>query len=502
MSTRLDGRAFRIDLAPRLGFVEMMKFREFRLLAALLAFTSPLLAVEELRSFKSATGQEIRAKFEGMAGDKVKLRREDGKVFELPKDKLSAADQAYVLESASRAGGESTAINTAAGHSVVTAEPLASRKAEELATGLQLRPESQSKYGKSWRLYAAYAKDYRLFGAMPYSVALYSNEEGLVTSVSAVYANKGDFGSKAGFGADHFKGGNTATDAALAEAMMQDEQTVSKALTAALGAPKEQRFGEGKTRRKILRWDWNGHSFLLSNEEGEYVGLSIVSTDTANAGGKSLRMRDEDLKKRLVDGVVKAPNGDVYISQIPMVDQGPKGYCVPATFERAMRTMGMDADMYLLAMVGQSSGGGGTVVEYLLDGIRSQVYSKGRRPKDEDVKDLKIRDVKRYIDQGVPVMWTMCSMDAYNEEADKNTDKRKSVTDWTAYATEIAETAQPFATREKPEDNRHICMIIGYNEKTNELAVSDSWGARFELRWVPLTVAKWANAGHFFMILP
>ena len=480
-----------------------MKRWDAPLLALLFCASSvPVAAAEDFRSFKNATGQEIRARFEGMAGDLVKLRREDGKVFELTKDKLSAADQTYVLEAATRAGGESTALNTAAGHPVVTAEPLASRKAEEMASSLKLRPESQSKYGKSWRLYAAYAKDYRLFGAMPYSVALYSDEQGLVTGVSAVYSNKGDTGSKAGMGADHFKGGTTATEDALKEAMVQDEQTVSKALSSVLGVPKEQRFGEGKTRRKILRWDWNGHSFLLSNEEGEYVGLSIVSTETADAGGKSLRMRDEDLKKRLTDGVKKDPNGDVYITQIPMVDQGPKGYCVPATFERAMRTMGMDADMYLLAMVGQSGIGGGTVVEYLLEGIRSQVYSKGRRPKDEDVKDLKIRDIKRYIDQGVPVMWTMCSMDAYNEQADKNTEKRKSVTDWTAYAAEIAADTASFAAKEKPEDNRHICMIIGYNEKTNELAVSDSWGARFELRWVPLPVANWANAGHLFMILP
>jgi hypothetical protein len=164
--------------------------------------------------------------------------------------------------------------------------------------------------------------------------------------------------------------------------------------------------------------------------------------------------------------------------------------------------MGMDADMYLLAMVGQSAAGGGTVVEYLLEGIRSQVYSKGRRPKDEDVKDLKIRDVKRYIDQGVPIMWTMCSMDDYNEQANKNTGARNSVTDWAAYTAQIAEAAKPIAIKPKPEDNRHICMIIGYNEQTNELAVSDSWGASFEKRWVPLSVANWASAGHFFMILP
>lgn len=479
-----------------------MKFRKTPAFLALLATTALLPASEAVRVFKNTTGQEIKATFEGINGDLVTLRREDGKVFELSKDKLSAADQAYILEAAARAGGESKAVNEGAGHEVFTAEPFSARKAEELAQGLRLRPESQSKYGKSWRLYAAFAKNYLLFGAMPYSVALYSDDKGLVTGISAVYANKGDFGSKAGMGADHFKGGTTSTEEALAAAMLKDEETVSKALTKALGPGKEQRYGEGKTRRKVTRWDWNGHSFLLANEAGEYVGLSIVSTETANAGGKSLRMKDEDLKKRLIDGVVKSDNGDVYISEIPMVDQGPKGYCVPATFERAMRTMGMDADMYLLAMVGQSGIGGGTVVEYLLEGIRSQVYSKGRRPKDEDVKDLKIRDVKRYIDQGAPVMWTMFSMDDYNDQANENTTKRKTVTDWSAYTLEIGEKAKPIAAKPKPDDNRHICMIIGYNEKTNELAVSDSWGASYELRWVPLPVANWASAGHLFMILP
>lgn len=479
-----------------------MKLRKIGVVALIMGWALPLMAAEDFRVFKSAAGQEIKAKFEGMSGDLVKLRRQDGKLFELPKDKLSAADQTYVTEAGARAGSEAKALNEAAGHEIFTAEPFAERKAEELAEGLRLRAESQSKYGKSWRLYAAYAKDYLLFGAMPYSTALYSDEEGFVTGISTVYANKGDFGSKAGFAADHFKGGTSATAATLEAAMIQDEETVTKALTKALGPGKVQRYGEGKTRRKIVRWDWNGHSFLLSNEEGEYVGLSVVSTETADAGGKSSRMKDEDLKKRLIDSLVKAPSGDVYISQIPMVDQGPKGYCVPATFERAMRTMGMDADMYLLAMVGQSSAGGGTVVELLLDGIRSQVYNKGRRPKDEDVKELKIRDVKRYVDQGIPIMWSMFSMDAYNDQADKNTDKRKTISDWTAYTTEIAAGATAVTSKPKPDDNRHVCMIIGYNEKTHELAVSDSWGARFELRWVPLPVANWANSGHFFMILP
>ena len=45
-------------------------------------------------------------------------------------------------------------------------------------------------------------------------------------------------------------------------------------------------------------------------------------------------------------------------------------------------------------------------------------------------------------------------------------------------------------------------MIVGYNEATNELAVSDSWGPSFERRWVPVPVANWASQGGLFMILP
>jgi hypothetical protein len=456
----------------------------------------------EMRVFRSAEGKPLTASFEGMAGDVVTLKREDGKTFELPKSKLSGEDQLYIAGLAQASGDLARKLNTAAGQDLATGVPFSSRKADELAKLLRLRPESQSKYGRSWRLYAAFAKGYKLFGAMPYSVALYSNEGGLATSMSIVYANKGDFGSTAGMGQDHFNGGNTATAQTLEAAMAQDEQTVSTALTSVLGAGKTERYGEGKTRRKVTRWDWNGHAFLLSNEEGEYVSLAIVSPELADAGGKSSLTKDSDVKKRLLASIARSDNGDVSISEIPMVDQGPKGYCVPATFERAMRTMGLEADMYLLAMVGQSQAGGGTSVELLLDNVRHQVLSKGRRIKDEPLDELRIRDVKRYIDQGIPIMWRLCSMAAYNEIADKNTSTRSKVTDWKTYATDIAAASAGLAKSPKPEAQYHLCMIIGYNEATQEIAVSDSWGPSFERRWVPISVANWASNGGIFMILP
>lgn len=456
----------------------------------------------EMRVFHNAYGKPLMAALVGVSGDSVSLRREDGKIFNLSRTKLAAEDQQYIAEFAERAASAAADLNKAAGHEISDGTSLTERKAEELAKALGLRPESKSKYGRSWRLYAAFVEDYTLFGAMPYSVALYSDQQGFVSAISIVYANKGDFGSKAGFGKDHFAGGTTASAKTLAEAMNRDDETVTKALASILGEGKIQRFGEGSTRRKITRWDWNGHAFLLSNEDGEYVGLSVMSSEMADNGGRSVRVSNAEVKQRLISSIVKSDNGDIHLSEIPMVDQGPKGYCVPATFERAMRTMGLEADMYLLAMVGESSAGGGTSVSRLLENVRSQVYRKGRRTRDDTLKQLRIRDVKRYIDQGIPIMWTMCSVDEYNNIADANTAKRKDVTDWKEYAAELATQSAEYAKADKPGENRHICMIIGYNESTQELAVSDSWGPRFERRWVPVAVANWVSAGGIFMILP
>ena len=134
--------------------------------------------------------------------------------------------------------------------------------------------------------------------------------------------------------------------------------------------------------------------------------------------------------------------------------------------------------------------------------VRSEVYQRGRRTKDIPVKDLRIREVKRYLDDGIPVMWTMDSVDDYNHLADANTDVRRKTTDWQAYAASIAAAAETLRRKPKPETKHHLCMIVGYNEQTDELAVSDSWGPKFERRWVPTKVAAWASQGGLFLILP
>ena len=98
-------------------------------------------------------------------------------------------------------------------------------------------------------------------------------------------------------------------------------------------------------------------------------------------------------------------------------------------------------------------------------------------------------------------MWQMCSLPAYNTIANTRTQTRKRVTDWESYAMNIAEEAKVHAKRmERQKANFHVCMIIGYNEATQELAVSDSWGERYAIRWVHLEEAAAVGNGRGFAI--
>ncbi|MFM9167852.1 MAG: hypothetical protein ACKOQ9_05970, partial [Verrucomicrobiota bacterium] len=46
----------------------------------------------------------------------------------------------------------------------------------------------------------------------------------------------------------------------------------------------------------------------------------------------------------------------------------------------------------------------------------------------------------------------------------------------------------------------HMCMIIGYNKDTGEIAVSDSWGDQFAERWILGTEAGQVSPGQFLVV--
>lgn len=280
--------------------------------------------------------------------------------------------------------------------------------------------------------------------------------------------------------------------------MENDAETISSALTGLLGESDRQKFGEGETRTDVQRWDWNGHAFLLSHVEDEYVGLSIQPVEFADKRGRSARVPDSLVRERARGNVEARENGDVVIGNLPMVDQGPKGYCVPATAERCMRYLGIPADMYLLAMAGETKIGGGTSVSLLLNNIGQDIKRKGRKF-ESWTGEFKLRDLKKYIDDGIPVMWTLFSTKEFNQTANQRSKERKETADFAAYAGKVKADSE---ANSLPADRTtgHVVIVIGYNETTNEIAFSDSWGERFAERWITIPEAEQISQQYFYVI--
>jgi len=464
------------------------------------------LAAEPLITLKEADGSDqLKVELLDLAKDVALLRRSDGEEFQTPLAYLAPESRAEIRTTWAnhRAKIEKTIqpLNQAIGHPLLASNGnIWNEDVPNVAKRLRLPRESLTPFTSSYRLYTR--NGYSFAGAKPKTIVAYGDHKGRTLSVSAIYSNKGDSLSTVGSGEDHFNSNGKEIDRNTLEgAMIYDADRIAATLTSVLGDQVEQRMlGQGNKSNKVRRWDWNGHSFLLTLVKGEYVGLQIVRASFADGGGRFARTSDGEMRKRLLANINRAANGDVVIQNIPMVDQGPKGYCAPATFERAMRHAGVASDMYLLATLATEEGGG-TNTAKLYDEVAFTTRSKGGRTAREiQLKSLAPSKLKRYLDKGVPVMWGMCSLPGYNQIANQRTRLRSAVKDIDAYAAQIAQEAQANAPKLRTRGNFHLCMIIGYNEKTNELAVSDSWGNNYAIRWIHVAEAEAVNNGRGYVI--
>jgi hypothetical protein len=217
---------------------------------------------------------------------------------------------------------------------------------------------------------------------------------------------------------------------------------------------------------------------------------------------------------------VKKPNGDVLLENIPMVDQGAKGYCVVASAERVLRWYGRDVDQHLLAQIAQTSAAQGTssvAMEQALkaltqkfrvrsddhyvitvEEVRDLVEDYNRIARRERAREVGLsttidltalfmtmdnavlkeartrarsdmgrfeRAVKREIDDGIPLLWSMI----------------------VGIVEENPKLPQAFGG--------HMRLIIGYNEKTDEILYTDSWGPGHELKRMDLEDAWTISTG-------
>jgi len=352
----------------------------------------------------------------------------------------------------------------------------------EVAKRLNIPEETKTSYQVIYREYTDGEK--KILGEPYYTFVLYGTTSH-ITDVSIIFANKGDLRGLA----HDVSNDNTVQEEALSSYKSKISKArikLEKKLTSLLKKPKVQTFGEGdeNTIETVKRWDIKKHAILLSAPMGEYVAVKIVPTKVADAKGKYAHLSDDEVRERMKKSVVRRENGDVIIKDIPMIDQGPKGYCVPATWARYFNYIGIPVDMYLLAMAGNTAAGGGTSIHQMIENVNKLIEKHHRRFKKDKRKAL-IKYIDEYIDYGVPIMWPLfVDKQFYVDEINKRNEKREKVEDFSEWKNTIKPCRRAAKNLNKNFRGAHICMIVGYNKKTREIAISDSWGKKFNERWL------------------
>ncbi len=430
------------------------------------------------RTWTNAKGQTVEAEVVQVNPDKtVELRTSRGKTLTVPFSTFSEEDVLYLENLLAQPADLDPVpwekLNELLGLPLWSDSNLWDDPCADVADRLHLNLESKTDFLENYRAYPlGHAK---LFGEPVFAQALYGNGNH-TDSLTLVFLNCGDVSPYL-------------TREKIEESIEASGETVLASIETVLGEPKRDSLGKDDLREKVWRWDWNDHAILLSLQESKYVAIRIMPKTRANQGGPTNNIKDDELKARLASCVERRENGDVIVRNIPMVNQGPKGYCVPATWERYLRYMDIPVDMYLLALAADTGIGGGTFTEDMTKATENIIGSNGRKLGRCGSKP-DVETVAKQIDKGLPILWTLESTPAFQMAANTNTAKRQGDTT-TTWSAGQAEDTTPTG---------HMCLIIGYNRKTGEIAISDSWGPQFAERWVTEKQAEAASDGEMNII--
>ena len=251
----------------------------------------------------------------------------------------------------------------------------------------------------------------------------------------------------------------------------------------------------------VLKWSYDGSS--SNTFIGHYVTAYFYKDKkTFDEAGKTrvASLDDLDLKSRIKTN----PEGDRYL-EVPMVDQGKRGYCVVACAERILKYYNANVDQHVLAQAADTSGSGGTRIDEIEKSMRSvgskckfrvddiieytplignfKIYSFIKKynhyARRADKKEIKIKRVRTYnqlfrqMDEDVLVE-TKKKFDSsgyrrFQSKVKESIDEGMPVL-WCVMLGMIKEGKLP------QRMGGHMRLIIGYNPKTDEIIYTDSWG--------------------------
>ena len=330
--------------------------------------------------------------------------------------------------------------------------------------------------------YSAYVSKLPCFGSKVNQIRV-NERRGKLLQIALILGNKGDDprGTKS---------------AAMQNALNKESKMLRKAVNDVLGKSQKGNMSLSGKNVRVDWWKIGETAVVLDAESGEFIILRFMPLATFAAGVSRKEIREKVQAADLTRNIDRKDNGDVYLMNVPMVDQGPKGYCAPASLGRVFLYLGIQGvDMHRIAEEAKTGIGGGTSSEEL----EKTAQKWGRRyGVSTHTAPFKFRSIMKAIDEGLPLIWTMWSTDVYGERANQNTHARQTMT-----------TEQWLKTLKKQKkikdvhEGPHICLIIGYNETTKEIAVSNSWGqSPAAFWWVRMEDAEVVARGKLVYLKP
>ncbi|MGJ8654513.1 MAG: SHD1 domain-containing protein [Opitutaceae bacterium] len=438
------------------------------------------------RVWTSSSGSEIEADLIRVKENSIRLRNPDGQIIETALNNLSQADQAYLQEADSLVDAFSSQtasdLNALLGFQLFAERPLWQETAESIADRLSWRVASKTDYIASYQMKRRGGREdrgdrrsRREHEVQPDGTAhaaFFYSKGDAPDYFLVMFDNIGDIRSR-----PENKQEERRLSKELEARVSEAAEEVESKLSELLGEPSKQAFHNGRpAEHRMLRWDFGDVSFLLSHDEGYGLFLYIHRSDFADMNGQ-ISFSSETLERTFAANVEARTNGDVVIDNIPMVHQGNNGFCVPATYERYLRYTGIPADMYMLSMLGDTAVGGGTGINKLRNRVALYIEQHGLRMRRLS-STLTIKRIAQHIDRGVPMIWTMSSSESFNEFANN-------------YTRERSQNNGEFIPPEKETTTYpHMLLVTGYNEARLEIAISDSWGPKYEERWIPISIAN------------
>ena len=308
--------------------------------------------------------------------------------------------------------------------------------------------------------------------------------------------------------------------AATDDGVRKDTATVQKAQTWPKTAIPTQ---------ATLVWNYAQRGKDEATFEPGFIRLSVDGPSRLAAGGAAAGRAAKKAAgaKKVSDNVVRDPRGDVFIDGLPMVDQGRKGYCSVATAERVLRYYGVDVDEHELAAAAGTSAESGTSTRAMKEAVEAigrryklgtvvcyGDFEKGARERiagivdevrayNKAAKKLKkpaIADDAYVRREGNVTYYSPSAVDAAMDvevrkemrvngaQKAKYTKFRKDVRDQVAKGIPLfwGVTLGIYPEPDNPQaSGGHMRLVIGYNDKKNEILYTDSWGAGHELKRMP-----------------